>query len=145
MLHLERCATGLLVSIQARHAPDLIAAVTLGRVHVKPLPREFMNWSALRGLKGPQLPAEMRAGLLRRVWDRRGRADPQPVPLVTPGRILNDMPRPWHRDGAVLNDELDRRFVGARPLGPPSRWKVSGLDAEQIQKSRERAAAFVEN
>ena len=100
---------------------------------------------ALRALKGKELPAEMRAGLLRRIWNRRSNAADQSIPFVTPSRILNGMPRPWHRDGVALNYELDERFAGGKTLGPPSRWKVSGLDAEQIEKSNTRAAGFVEH
>ena len=144
MLHKKQFATGFLVSIGSR-SPTLITARMLGRVNVKKLPQELMNWSALRALKGKELPAEMCAGLLRRIWNRRAGAAAQSFPFVTPSRILNGMPRPWHRDGVALNYELDERFAGGKALGPPSCWKVSGLDAEQIQKSRTRAAVFVEN
>ena len=144
MLHKMQFATGFLVSIESRSS-TLITARKIGRVNVKQLPEKLMNWSALRALKGKELPAEMRAGLLRRIWNRRSGAADHSIPFVTPSRILNDMPRPWHRDAVALNYELDERFAGGKALGPPSRWKVSGLDAEQIQKSKTRAAVFVEH
>jgi hypothetical protein len=144
MLQMQRFATGLLVSIESRTS-EMIIAKKVGRVNVKPLPQEFMNWSALTGLKGKELPAEMRAGLLRRVWNRRPVTGSQSSSFVTPSRILNAMPRPWHRDGVALSYELDDRFVGGKAVGPPSVWRVSGLDAEQIAKSRHRAAVFIVN
>src|SRR6201999_2747155 len=57
-------ATGFLVSIISRES-GVFEAKWLGTVHVDRLPEASMNWGALESLKGDELPAEMRNGLLR--------------------------------------------------------------------------------
>lgn len=138
MLPFMNLVTGFLVSIESRDR-GVFVAKKIGRVNVKPLKEGLMNWAALRSLKGDPLPAEMSAGLLRRVWNRRPNAPPRAIPYVTPGHILDNMPRPWHRDGAVLNYELDQIFAGGVALGTHQHWRVYDVEFSQIEKSRERA------
>lgn len=115
--------TGFLVSIQSRE-PDCFKAVNLGAVHVKPRPQALMNWDVLESLKGPELPAEMKAGLLRKVFNRRPGANMQSISYVNPRKVLDKMSRPWHRDGKWLNWELDDRFVGGKRIDEGQKWRL---------------------
>lgn len=123
-LQATRSAMGFLVSINHRDG-DVFHGTIAGTVSVQTLPQNLMNWAALRSLKGPELPAEMRAGLLRRVWNRRPGSRTDAVSYVTSGAVLEQMPRPWHRDGAALNWELDERFAGGVLLGEQQQWRLS--------------------
>ncbi|KIY02928.1 uncharacterized protein Z520_01393 [Fonsecaea multimorphosa CBS 102226] len=138
-LHRDGFATGMLVSIESRtpreppavgdgaEPQEVFSARRIGNVNVRVLDKKFMNWSALASLKGPELPEEMKEGLLRRVWNRRPGAAAataaQSIPYVTPGSVLDEMSNPWHTDGDALNYELDQRFVGALAL-PEQVWHL---------------------
>ena len=115
-------ATGMLVSIDYR-SENLISARRMGNVNLRVLPKKFMNWSALDAQKGRELPEEMREGLLRKVWNRRPDPENQTISYATPSHVLDNMPRPWHKNGAALNLELDQRFVGALAL-ESQRWHL---------------------
>jgi hypothetical protein len=115
--------TGFLVSIESRER-EVFYARMLGTVNVAPVDEKRMNWGALRGEKGPELPAEMKSGLLRHVWDRRSRPSFHAIAYETSAAVLNRMPRPWHRDGAALNYELDHVFAGCLALGAQTSWCV---------------------
>lgn len=114
-------AIGFLVSIEERNAAGWRAR-KLGQVGVRAFPQGLMSWSALESQKGPVLPAEMRAGLLRKVFRRDGAAGA--MTYVTSLQVLNAMPRPWHRDGAWLNYELDSIFVGGQRVGSDQNWEL---------------------
>ena len=114
---------GFLVSVESRQGGIFIGK-KIGSVFVSKLKQEHMNWAALRSLKGEELPAEMRAGLLRRVWNRRSDANTSSIPYVTPAHVLDNMPRPWHRDGEWLNWELDHQFAGSKVIQPEQRWRL---------------------
>jgi hypothetical protein len=120
---LDWLPTGFLVAIQSRDG-NVFRAVKIGAVHVKRLPRDLMNWGALESLTGPELTAEVRAGLLRRVFDRRPGSNAGPVSYVNPKKVLDGMPRPWHRDGNWLNWELSHRFVGGKEIDEGQRWEL---------------------
>lgn len=113
-----------LVSIIKRDSHAFRATI-LGTVYVRPFAEKFMNWGALESLKGSELPAEMRAGLLRHVFNRRISNDSQHYSYVTPRKILDNMPRKWHEDGGALNWELDDRFVGAKRIAENQNWILS--------------------
>jgi hypothetical protein len=138
MLEIMKFATGFLVSIECRDR-EMFVAKKIGSVNVKLMEEKLMNWAALRSLKGDELPAEMRVGLLRRVWNKRPNAASQSIPYVTPRLTLDDMPKHWHRDGAALNYELDQIFAGGAPLGEQQHWKVHDVAFGQIEKSKKRA------
>ena len=123
----RRFSMGFLISIESREE-NVLYGKKIGSVFVKKLDREHMNWAALRSLKGEELPAEMRAGLLRRVWNRRPSADVSSIPYVTPARVLDGMPRPWHRDGEWLNWELDHQFAGGKVIRQEQRWRLHTSD-----------------
>lgn len=123
MLQTMKFATGFLVSIISRDG-QTFSAKNLGSVNVKPLRQELMNWAALRSKKGPELPAEMKAGLLRHVWNRRSNAATQSIPYVHQRHVLDNMSNPWHRDGVALNYELDQQFAGGRLFGAEQQWKL---------------------
>lgn len=115
--------TGFLVSIQSR-GPEHFTAIKIGTVHVKQLPQALMNWEVLESLKGPELPAEMKAGLLRSVFNRRPGSNSQSISYVNQRGVLDKMSRPWHRDGNWLNWELDHRFAGGRRIDEKQKWKL---------------------
>jgi len=115
--------TGFLVAIRSRD-DNVFKAVKIGTVHVKQLPRALMNWGALESLTGPEFVAEMKAGLLRRVFDRRPGSNSGPVSYVNPKKVLNGKPRPWHQDGKWLNWELNHRFVGGKEIDKGQRWAL---------------------
>jgi hypothetical protein len=89
---------GFLVSI-TRRENGVNYGEKLGRVWVKPSPEEFMNWSGLNARKGAILPAELEAGLLKKLWDCRTPPSSRQISYVTPSNILDEMPRQWHVDG----------------------------------------------
>lgn len=132
-------ATGMLVSVLRREGHTIVAR-KLGRVNVKPLPAALMSWPGLVEKKGPVLPREMRAGLMRKLWNRRPGARELPITYVASSDILDNMPRKWHTDGAALNYELDNIFSAGKAIRASQRWKVEDVEHEQIAKSRERAA-----
>jgi hypothetical protein len=138
MLQTMAFATGFLVSIERRDR-EIFVAKKIGRVNVKPLEEKHMNWAALESSKGGELPMEMRAGLLRRIWNRRPSATSQPIAYVTPRAILEGMPRQWYQDGAALNYELDQVFAGGAPIGEQQHWVVHDVEFDQIEKSMKRA------
>ena len=115
--------TGYLIAIQSRES-DAWAAVKLGDVHIRKYPEEVMNWRLLESVKGPELGAEVQTGLLRHVYNRRPGSVQRSIPYVTPARILDKMERPWHKDGAALNWNLDGRFVGAARIARDQRWRL---------------------
>jgi hypothetical protein len=115
--------TGFVVDIKSRDE-DYWTAEKIGMVHVRRFPQEYMNWSALASLKGSELPEEMKAGLLRNVFNRREGSTVQTISYVTQRRVLDNMKRPWHQDGAALNWELDERFVGAKRIEGDQKWKI---------------------
>jgi len=139
MLEIMKFATGFLVSILRREGDKFIAK-KLGRVNVKPVEPKYMNWSALTTWKGEELANEMKAGLLKRMWDRRAGFTSRVVPYVTSGNVLDEMPRKWHEDGAALNYELDRIFAAGAPLLSSQHWEVHDVEVDQIEKSKTRAA-----
>lgn len=114
-------ATGFLVSILDRQA-DKFVARKLGLVNVGPLPEYAMNWAALQSKKGEELKNEMRAGLMKYLWNRRQPAEQALFPYQTPGSVLNSMPRQWHIDGAALNHELDYIFAAGEALPLTQCW-----------------------
>ena len=116
-------ATGFLVLIQSRDS-GLFTATKIGTVYVRPLLQEFMNWGVLESLKGSELPSEMRAGLLRHVFNRRPGANARMISYVTLRRVLDNMHRPWHQNGAWLNWELDDKFTGGSLIGNEQMWKL---------------------
>jgi hypothetical protein len=116
-------ATGFLVSIISRANGEFVAK-WLGTVHVDRLPEQSMNWGALESLKGDELPAEMRNGLLRFVFNRRPGASGGSHSYVTPRGVLDGLERPWYKDGASLAWELDDRFVGGKRIEREQRWKL---------------------
>lgn len=117
-------ATGFLVSIQSRDS-GIFNATKLGTVHVLQWRQQHMNWGVLESLKGTELPSEMRAGLLRHIFNRRPGANTQMViSYVTPRRVLDENSRPWHEDGASLNWELDHRFAGGARIGREQKWRL---------------------
>jgi hypothetical protein len=116
-------ATGFLVSVTSRTS-DAITAKWLGTVHVDRLPEHLMNWGALESMKENELAAEMRAGLLRFVFDRRPGASAKSHSYVTPSSTLDEMSRPWYKNGEHLNWELDERFVGAKLIDRKQKWKL---------------------
>ncbi len=136
-LKIMNFATGFLVSILHREG-DKFVAQKLGLVEVKALKEELMNWSALTALKGEELPNEMKAGLMRRLWDRRPGSQHRSIPYVTPGSVLDQMPRRWHTDGAALNYELYLIFAAGAPLASTQHWEVHDIE-DQITKSETRA------
>jgi hypothetical protein len=83
-----------------------------------------MNWSALESKKCPELPAEMKASLLRHIYNRRSGTGVQNISCVTPRKILDDMKRNWHLDGALLNHELDNIFAAGKRVSNEQRWKL---------------------
>lgn len=115
--------TGFVVDIKSR-GEDSWTAEKIGAVHVRRFPQEYMNWSALASLKGSELPEEMKAGLLRKVFNQREGSMVQTISYATPRRILDTMKRPWHQDGAALNWELDEKFVGANRIEKDQKWKL---------------------
>jgi len=115
--------TGFLVAIQSREG-DAWTAVKLGTVHIRKYPEEVVNWRVLESVKGPELGAEMQAGLLRHVYNRRPSSVQRSIPYVTPRRILDKMERSWHKDGAALNWNLDGRFVGGARIARDQRWRL---------------------
>jgi hypothetical protein len=115
--------TGFLVSIQSRDS-GLFTATKIGTVHVQQLQKKYMNWGALESLKGAELPSEMRAGLLRHVFNRRPRGSARMISYVTPRHVLDNMPRQWHRNAAALNWELDERFAGGARIGKERKWRL---------------------
>lgn len=115
--------TGFLVAIQSREG-DAWTAVKLGAVHIRKYPEEVVNWRALESTKGPELGAEMKAGLLRHIYNRRSGSVQRSIPYVTSRRILDEMEKPWHEDGAALNWHLDGRFVGAARVARDQRWRL---------------------
>lgn len=118
----ETIATGFLVSITKREG-DEIWARSFGEVMVKPLPPNLMSWDKLIEMKGPVLPAEMKAGLMGRLWNRRPGASQTNTPsFVTSRTILDNMPRNWHVDGAALNYELDYIFAASKLLPASQKW-----------------------
>jgi hypothetical protein len=115
--------TGFVVDVKSRDDECWIAE-KLGAVHVRRFPQEYMNWSALASLKGSELPEEMKAGLLRNVFNRRVNPEEYTISYVTLRRVLDNMKRPWHQDGAALNWELNERFVGAKRIESGQKWKL---------------------
>jgi hypothetical protein len=115
---------GYLVAVEPHQQGDVLTATMLGAVHISPLPQEHMSWGALEGLKGAELPAEMKAGLLRKVFDRRPGADLSSISYVTPSKTLRAMESQWHRDGVELNYQLDSRFAGGRQIEIGQKWRV---------------------
>jgi hypothetical protein len=115
--------TGFLVSILNRTG-GLFTAKKIGTVHVQPFPQKFMNWDALESLKGSELPSEMKAGLLRHVFNRRPGSGFRVIEHVTSRSILESMSRPWHRNGDALNWELDHRFAGGSCIEREQKWKL---------------------
>lgn len=115
--------TGFVVDIKSRDE-DSWTAERIGTVHVRRFPQEYINWSVLASLKGSELPEEMKAGLLRKVFNQGRSSMTQTISYVTPRRILDTMERPWHQDGAALNWELDERFVGANRIEKDQKWKL---------------------
>lgn len=128
---LSLLATGFLVSITFR-SPEIFIADWLGAVHVYRLPEHRMNWGALESLKGEELPTEMRAGLLRYVFDRRPGLRSISHTYMTPRNTLDNMIRPWHVDGASLNWELDSRFTGANVIPREQSWRLIDRGPRQI-------------
>jgi len=119
----QKKVTGFLVSIQSREG-GWNTAIHLGTVHVVQYQPEFMNWAALESLKGSELPAEMKDGLLRKVFNRRPGSGTQALSYVNSLSVLDGLPRPWHRDGQALNYELDERFVGCKMIAKDQKWKL---------------------
>jgi hypothetical protein len=118
----ETIATGFLVSITRREGEEIWAR-SFGRVMVKPFPPNMMSWEKLREMKGPVLPAEMKSGLMGRLWNQRPGANQANAPsFVTSRTILDNMPRKWHEDGAALNNELDCIFAASRLLPVSQKW-----------------------
>jgi hypothetical protein len=113
-------AVGFLVSITQREDGE-IRARSYGRAMVKPLPPQLMSWEGLVDTKGPVLPAEMKAGLMGRLWNRRPGAENEPR-FVTSMDILGKMPRKWHEDGAALNYELDNLFAAGKEISTSQAW-----------------------
>ena len=73
MLPERAFATGLLASIETRD-DGVYKAKRVGVVNVSPFPKEVINWAVLQSWNGEELPTEMQAGPLRRVWNRRQQA-----------------------------------------------------------------------
>lgn len=115
--------TGFLVLIQSRE-DDVFTGYKIGTVHVQPLAQERMNWGVLESWKGPELASEVRAGLLRHVFNRRPGAHPIAISYVTPRNILDSMQRQWHKNAAALEYELDGIFAGGRRIGENQRWRL---------------------
>jgi hypothetical protein len=115
---------GYLVTMEPLQQGEVRTATMLGTVHVSPLKQEHMSWGALEDLKGAELPAEMKAGLLRKVFNRRPGADLSSISYVTPSKTFRGMKSPWHEDGGQLNFQLDSRFAGGSQIEIGQRWKV---------------------
>jgi len=115
--------TGFVVDIKSRDV-ERWTAETMGMVHVHRLPQEGMNWSVLASLKGSELPEEMKAGLLRKLFNQRENSVMQSISYVTPRRVLDTMKRPWHQDGVALNWELDECFVGGSRVETKQKWEL---------------------
>jgi hypothetical protein len=115
--------TGFLVAIQSRD-DNVFRAVKIGAVHVKRLRRELMSWGALESLRGSELTTEMKAGLLRRVFNRRPGSNAEPASYVNAKKVLDGKQRPWHQDGNWLNWELSHRFVGGKKIDEGQRWEL---------------------
>jgi hypothetical protein len=132
-------ATGFLVSIISRANGEFVAK-WLGTVHVDRLPEQSMNWGALESLKGDELPAEMRNGLLRFVFNRRPGASGGSHSYVTPRGVLDGLERPWYKDGASLAWELDDRFVGGAEVeigyvvSEAACWKFRGRPLRLLKR-----------
>ena len=114
---------GFLVAITTWDS-GTITAKKIGSVFVKRLDPKFMNWSVLKDWRGSELPAEMKAGLLRRVFDKRPEAHAQMMSYVTPSSTLARMSVPWHRDGHALNHMLQERFAGGQTIARDQTWKL---------------------
>jgi hypothetical protein len=74
-----------------------------------------MSWDGLIDKKGLVLPAEMKAGLMGRLWNRRPDVGTAAT-FITLAEIPNRMPRQWHIDGAALNFELDNIFSADKEI-----------------------------
>jgi hypothetical protein len=135
-------ATGFLVSIMRREGERFIAEKVC-QANVRPIEARYMNWDALKQMKGDVLPNEMRAGLMQHLWNRRPEASSRPISYVTSSGILDEMPRKWHQDGAALNDELDNMFAAGKAIPGSQRWSVGNVEVEQIQKSKDQAPNMV--
>ena len=116
-------ARAFLVSIESRNE-GIVYARRIGSVFVRKVQQEYMNWYALRSEKGEELPAEMRAGLLRKLWNRSPSHQSPNISYVTPASVLDKMPRPWHKDGAWLNWELDHQYAGGSVIPPSQCWRL---------------------
>ncbi len=119
----EWLPVGFLVAIRSCEG-DIFKAVKIGTVHVKPLPRALMNWGALERLKGPELTAEMKTGLIRRVFDCRPWSNAGPVSYVNLKKVLDAKSRPWDQQGNWLSWELDERFVGGKEIDKGQRREL---------------------
>jgi hypothetical protein len=124
MLGPRTSAVGFLVSITRRHNGEIWAR-SYGQAMVTQLPPERMSWDGLIDKKGPVLPAEMRAGLMGRLWNRRPGAGTAAT-FVTSAEILDGMPRQWHIDGAALNFELDNIFSAGKEIPMSQKWHLHG-------------------
>jgi hypothetical protein len=122
MLGPQTPAIGFLVSITRRHNGEIWAR-SYGRAIVTQLPPERMSWDRLKDKKGPVPPAEMRAGLMGRLWNRRPGARAAAT-FVSTRDILDRMPRKWHIDGPALNFELDNMFSAGREIPMPQTWHL---------------------
>lgn len=115
--------TGFLVSIASRGATGWLVK-KIGAVHVRRYPLKYINWDVLASTKGPELIAELQAGLLRKVFNRRDVGTSERPSFVTLGNTINHMSRAWHEGGAALSYELDERFVGAVRIPNEQGWSV---------------------
>jgi hypothetical protein len=117
--------TGFLIAIDCRERETFIGR-HIARVQVRELNPALMSWEGLKDMKGPVLPAEMKAGLMERLWNRRSgvTAPDASGPFVSDMAVLSNMPRRWHVDGAALNYELDYIFAAGRELSPDQKWKI---------------------
>jgi hypothetical protein len=115
---------GVLVSINRRTERTLFATY-IGRVLVRMFPASLMNWEALAKMKGAARAGEIKAGLMRRLWNRRpGVPQSSGPPWVTSPEILDTMPGRWREDGAALNYELDYMFASSRHIPPEQEWCI---------------------
>ncbi|KAJ9652922.1 hypothetical protein H2198_007875 [Neophaeococcomyces mojaviensis] len=96
---------GLLVSVKRREGKTVFADI-VAKVNVRPLGAKQMSWELVKEWKKYVLADELRNGLLAKVYGRVG----EDRPFVHAEKLAG-MPRRWHVDAAVLNEELDSLFA----------------------------------